>query len=715
MRSGAGAARRPRADRPLPREDHVPALRRARAGARLRRAGAAARRPAEVPELVRQRRLPQERGRCTGSTSPAPPAARAGRVVLVEGYTDAVALRQAGVAEVVGLDGDRVDRPPGRPRSRVSRRRRCSARTRTPPARRRSRAASRALRDVNRVRAGRGVEFRIVRLPPGSDPADVVQRDGADSMRALLERAVPIARFEVERALEVGDTTTTDGRDQALAAAAAAIRPLPPSVLREELVQLVAGRLGLTESLVAAVLAGEAPLRVSRPAREDRPGGGERCASGARPPRAERAGLPRLLPRAARGGRGAARLRRPRRAVLRPRHPPRRRVPARPPAVSGRRAAGRRRAARPVGRRARHPRGTARGHARQARARGPPARPPQPRPPHRDGPHRRPRAHPRPRRRAPAGARRDPPPPQLARAEQWAPEGWFRPATRTSVRVMEAPWLASQLDAGRSIESIAREAGLSPSTVAYWVNKHGLTSQHAERHRARGGLTREQLEPLVEAGVPIRAMAEQLGVSYTTVRHWLRRHGLQTVRAARLSATADARASGAVIAVASCRRHGPTAFGRSASGHYRCLKCRSEAVAARRRRVKERLVEAAGGCCRPLRLQPVCGRTPVPPYRSGSEVIRHRRSWRRTFDRSRAGGGAEVRSPVRHLSCRGRGGDRYTPGNRCRLVFTGSSFRGSSIWQMRPAVNRKVVGSSPTPGALGPLPPLAAREAGLVH
>ena len=80
---------------------------------------------------------------------------------------------------------------------------------------------------------------------------------------------------------------------------------------------------------------------------------------------------------------------------------------------------------------------------------------------------------------------------------------------------MEAPWLASQLDAGRSIESIAREAGLSPSTVAYWVNKHGLTSQHAERHRARGGLTREQLEPLVEAGVPIREIAEQLGVSYT--------------------------------------------------------------------------------------------------------------------------------------------------------------------------------------------------------
>jgi DNA primase len=83
-------------------------------------------------------------------------------------------------------------------------------------------------------------------------------------MRALLEKAVPIARFEVERALETANTATTDGRDHALAAAATAIRPLPPSVLREELVQLVAGRLGLTESLVASALA-EAP-RPHRPA-----------------------------------------------------------------------------------------------------------------------------------------------------------------------------------------------------------------------------------------------------------------------------------------------------------------------------------------------------------------------------------------------------------------------------------------------------------------
>jgi DNA primase len=89
-------------------------------------------------------------------------------------------------------------------------------------------------------------------------------------MRGLLDRSVALARFEVEVALERGDTRTTEGRDHALEQAADAIRPLPPSVLREELVQLVAGRLGLTENLVASALAGERRPRFEdpRPARE---------------------------------------------------------------------------------------------------------------------------------------------------------------------------------------------------------------------------------------------------------------------------------------------------------------------------------------------------------------------------------------------------------------------------------------------------------------
>jgi DNA primase len=187
-------------------------------------------------------------------------AARAGRLVLVEGYTDVIALRQAGVPEVVcsmgtALTDQQVD---------ALRRLAPTVLFCQDPDTAGQEAVKRgttAVRALNTRTQGRGLDFRIVRLPAGKDPADVVQQDGADAMRSLLDRAVPLARFEVEMALELGQTSSTEGRDQALEAAAAAIRPLPPSVLREELVQLVAGRLGLTENLVSsALLTGRRPL-----------------------------------------------------------------------------------------------------------------------------------------------------------------------------------------------------------------------------------------------------------------------------------------------------------------------------------------------------------------------------------------------------------------------------------------------------------------------
>jgi hypothetical protein len=58
---------------------------------------------------------------------------------------------------------------------------------------------------------------------------------------------------------------------------------------------------------------------------------------------------------------------------------------------------------------------------------------------------------------------------------------------------MDADWLREELAKGRSLGAIACEAGRSPSTVAYWADKHSLTSHHAERHAARGGISEERL------------------------------------------------------------------------------------------------------------------------------------------------------------------------------------------------------------------------------
>jgi DNA primase len=204
------------------------------------------------------------------------PAARAGRVVLVEGYTDAVALRQAGVTEVVGSMGTALTSQQVAALARLA----PTALFCQDPDTAGQEAVARSidgLRSANQSRVGRAVEFRIVRLPPGRDPADVVQSDGADAMRALLDAAVPVERFQVERALERGDLATVDGRDRVLSEVTPVIAALPASILKDDLVGLVAGRLGMSDSLVRET------LLVPRAAPRPRPAASGSGANGTRP------------------------------------------------------------------------------------------------------------------------------------------------------------------------------------------------------------------------------------------------------------------------------------------------------------------------------------------------------------------------------------------------------------------------------------------------
>jgi transposase-like protein len=161
---------------------------------------------------------------------------------------------------------------------------------------------------------------------------------------------------------------------------------------------------------------------------------------------------------------------------------------------------------------------------------------------------------------------------------------------------MERDWLAERLEAGASYEAIAREAGCSASKVAYWADKHRLTSAHAERHAARGPVDQALLLALVENGASVREMARATNRSATTVRYWLDRLGLESPTARRRNEGAVAVAAAADEAILTCPRHGPSRHVRRERG-LRCVRCRSEAVTERRRRLKRQLVEEHGGRC----------------------------------------------------------------------------------------------------------------------
>ena len=148
------------------------------------------------------------------------------------------------------------------------------------------------------------------------------------------------------------------------------------------------------------------------------------------------------------------------------------------------------------------------------------------------------------------------------------------------------------LAGGLSLEEIGRRTSHHPSTVGYWARKHGLDVPLAGRHRAKGGIERERLSQMVARGLTTRAIAEEVGLSPSTVRHWLRRYGMRTQR----GRTGWTAAAGERF-LDDCRRHGRTTFVARTDGQRRCLRCRSEAVASRRRRIKELLVAEAGGAC----------------------------------------------------------------------------------------------------------------------
>ncbi|MGH2834735.1 MAG: helix-turn-helix domain-containing protein [Solirubrobacteraceae bacterium] len=158
---------------------------------------------------------------------------------------------------------------------------------------------------------------------------------------------------------------------------------------------------------------------------------------------------------------------------------------------------------------------------------------------------------------------------------------------------MDREPLEQLLEEGLSLAEIGRRFDRHEATVSYWVNKHGLTPANREKHASKGPLERDELERLVVAGMSTTQIAESVGRSKTTVRHWLREYGLTTQWAERRRSSGHREPALELR----CSTHGVTTFRRRSQGGYRCVKCRADAVSRRRRKVKRVLVEEAGGCC----------------------------------------------------------------------------------------------------------------------
>ncbi|MEA2210024.1 MAG: primase [Solirubrobacteraceae bacterium] len=181
-------------------------------------------------------------------------AARAGKVIVCEGYTDVIALHQAGMRNAVGLMGTALT---GEQVGELDR----MAKT-VLLALDADSAGQEAMLRASGLAAKRKLELRVVPLPAGADPAELIQRDGPEAIEAAVQRSVPFVRFRVERALESGDDASPEGRDRLIDELRPVFAQLAPGAMRMELARIASSRLAVPESVFERQISG-APARVT--------------------------------------------------------------------------------------------------------------------------------------------------------------------------------------------------------------------------------------------------------------------------------------------------------------------------------------------------------------------------------------------------------------------------------------------------------------------
>jgi DNA primase len=194
--------------------------------------------------------------------------AKAARAVVVEGYTDVLALHQAGVEETVAvmgtaITGEQVATLSGMVEEVVL-------------ALDADSAGQEAMLRAQRVAAGRKMRLRVATMPAGEDPAEMMAAEGgAERFRALIEGATEVNAFQVELVLGRTDVASPNERDLALAEIASILAGMGETASRDDLVRRVAERLDFDPAMVMGrVVVAQPPSGGTEQASAVRGGGG---------------------------------------------------------------------------------------------------------------------------------------------------------------------------------------------------------------------------------------------------------------------------------------------------------------------------------------------------------------------------------------------------------------------------------------------------------
>jgi DNA primase len=173
-------------------------------------------------------------------------ATREGRVFVVEGYTDVLALHQAGFRNAVASMGTALTDEQVGELARLARE--------VVLAFDADASGQEAMLRAQAAAAGRGVILKVARLPDDKDPCDLLSEAGPDSFKTIAGDAIPILEFQVTSVLERAQMHSAADKDRLVAQLAPVLGSVGPSAERDEQVRRVADRLDLREEVLKNLL-----------------------------------------------------------------------------------------------------------------------------------------------------------------------------------------------------------------------------------------------------------------------------------------------------------------------------------------------------------------------------------------------------------------------------------------------------------------------------
>ncbi len=164
-------------------------------------------------------------------------------LIMVEGYMDAISLYQAGFQNVVASMGTSLTKEQARLCKRYSENVLISYDG--------DFAGQKANLRGLEILKDEGIKVRVVPMPDGLDPDDVIKTSGAEGYNACLERAMPLIDFRIHAAQIKYDLSKTDEKRDFVREALSIVKEAESATEREELVKKISEVSGVSRSALA--------------------------------------------------------------------------------------------------------------------------------------------------------------------------------------------------------------------------------------------------------------------------------------------------------------------------------------------------------------------------------------------------------------------------------------------------------------------------------